>query len=95
MRTTCPFTGEDSSGRNAIPRPVGGGVVGDAITRVADGARAGTLIRKHLHNGKNAIAFSGRVGTRALPPGAYRATLTATNKKGKGKPVTIRFTIVP
>ena len=58
------------------------------------GPKAGTLKRSHLHNGPNAIAFSGRIGRRALKPGKYLATLTASNAKGKAKPVTVRFTIV-
>jgi PKD repeat protein len=56
--------------------------------------RAGKLTRSHLHNGPNAIAFSGRIGRRALKPGRYTAKLTASNAKGRAKPVTVRFKIV-
>ena len=56
--------------------------------------KAGTLTRAKLRSGPNAIAFSGRIGKRALKPGKYTATLTASNAKGKAKPVTVRFTIV-
>jgi PKD repeat protein len=56
--------------------------------------KAGTLTRSHLHNGPNAIAFSGRIGTHALKPGKYKASLTASNAKGRAKPVTVKFTVV-
>jgi PKD repeat protein len=56
--------------------------------------KAGTLTRANLRSGPNAIAFSGRIGKRALKPGKYTATLTASNAKGKAKPVTVRFRIV-
>jgi PKD repeat protein len=56
--------------------------------------KAGTLTRAHLHNGPNEIAFSGRIGTHKQKPGKYTATLTASNAKGKAKPVTLKFTIV-
>jgi PKD repeat protein len=55
---------------------------------------AGALTRAKLHNGPNAIKFSGRIGKRALKPGKYKATLTASNAKGKAKPITMGFTIV-
>jgi hypothetical protein len=68
------------------------------ITRRARGKRralkVGTLTRANLPNGTNAIAFSGRIGRRALKPGAYKATLRARNAKGRSKPVTVRFSIV-
>jgi PKD repeat protein len=40
---------------------------------------AGTLIRKSLPAGRATIAFSGRVGTRALASGSYLATVAATD----------------
>ena len=40
--------------------------------------RAGTLTRERGLAGPNKVAFSGRVGRRALTVGRYRATLTAT-----------------
>jgi PKD repeat protein len=70
-----------------------------AIARARRGGRpakkrAGTLTRAHLHNGPNAIAFSGRVGRRALKPGRYVATLSASNAKGRARRVALRFRIV-
>jgi hypothetical protein len=56
--------------------------------------KAGTLTRANLPNGADRIAFSGRIGKRALKPGAYRATLSARNAKGKAKPVTLKFSVV-
>jgi hypothetical protein len=40
--------------------------------------KAGTLTRRRGRAGANKVAFSGRIGRRALPVGRYRATLTAT-----------------
>jgi PKD repeat protein len=67
------------------------------IKRRAAGARSikvGTLTRAHLPNGRNTIAFSGRIGKRALNPGAYTATLSARNAKGRSKPTSVKFSIV-
>jgi PKD repeat protein len=62
------------------------------ITRGAK--KVGRLTRKHPPNGRETIPFSGRIGHRALKPGAYKATLRARNAKGKAKPVTVRFVVV-
>jgi PKD repeat protein len=56
--------------------------------------KVGTLTRAHLHNGPNAIAFSGRIGRRALRPGSYTATLSARNAKGRSKPIAVPFSVV-
>lgn len=56
--------------------------------------KAGALTRANLRSGPNAISFSGRIGKKALVPGKYKATLTASNAKGKAKPVTMGFTVV-
>ncbi len=54
----------------------------------------GTLTRTS-HQGKNRVAFSGRIGSKALKPGRYQATITATDPaKNTSKPQTISFTIV-
>lgn len=67
-----------------------------AFSRQVEGhpQSAGALTRAKLRNGPNAIKFSGRIGKRALKPGKYKATLTASNAKGKAKPITMGFTIV-
>jgi hypothetical protein len=55
---------------------------------------AGTL-KRSSHRDANRIAFSGRIGHRALRPGRYVATVTATDAKGKrSAPRTLRFTVV-
>jgi hypothetical protein len=54
----------------------------------------GTLTRAHLKAGKASVPFSGRIGRRALRPGRYTATISATNGSGSTKPVRLRFTIV-
>jgi hypothetical protein len=80
-----------------VPRAAIAAACAIAITRVRHGKRplkAGRLTRAHLLNGTNTIPFSGRIGKRALKPGAYKATLKARNAKGGAKPVTVRFSIV-
>jgi hypothetical protein len=54
---------------------------------------AGTLHRS-AHAGHNSIAFSGRIGKKALKPGRYRARITATTARGRTKPKTLTFRIV-
>jgi hypothetical protein len=54
----------------------------------------GTLTRANEPAGADELPFSGRVGHRALHPGAYRATLTAKNATGAPKPAGLSFTIV-
>jgi hypothetical protein len=51
----------------------------------------GTLSR-HASGGTNAVAFSGRIGRKALVPGSYRATLSLS--WGTAASRTLRFTIV-
>ncbi|MCA1684032.1 MAG: hypothetical protein LC708_02750, partial [Actinobacteria bacterium] len=54
----------------------------------------GTLTRTS-DKGANRVAFSGRIGSKALKPGHYQATLTATDAaKNASKPKTVVFTIV-
>jgi hypothetical protein len=55
---------------------------------------AGTLTRKGKA-GANKVPFSGRIGTKPLPPGRYRAMLRATDAAGnRSKPKTVKFRIV-
>ncbi len=61
--------------------------------RCARVIRKGTLTRTS-HRGANRFAFSGRIGSRALKPGRYQATLTATASPKTSRPRTITFTIV-
>ncbi len=47
------------------------------------------------HQGANAVAFSGRIGSRALKPGSYQATLIATDSALRtSRPQTIGFTVL-
>jgi putative cell wall-binding protein len=47
------------------------------------------------HSGSNKLTFSGRIGSRALNPGTYEATLTAVNAASlSSRPKTIFFVIV-
>jgi hypothetical protein len=48
------------------------------VRRTFRWVRAGTLTRRRGRAGSNQVAFSGRIGRRALASGRYRATLTAT-----------------
>jgi Tol biopolymer transport system component len=57
--------------------------------------RAGTLTRSKTKAGKNSIAFSGRLGRKALRPGAYQASLVATDAAGqKSTPRVVKFSVV-
>jgi len=56
--------------------------------------RVGTLTRKSKA-GRNTIAFSGRIGRKALAPASYRATITARASTGPtSTPSSATFTIV-
>ena len=44
----------------------------------------GTLTRRNVAAGRGTLAFSGRVGRRALPAGSYRMTVTPTDAQGLG-----------
>ena len=53
------------------------------------------LTRAGTGTGSNRVAFTGRIGRKALHPGRYRATVTATDRAGNvSAPRTIRFRIV-
>ncbi len=53
------------------------------------------LTRKGLAAGPQRIAFSGRIGRKALKPGAYRLTVVATTANGtKSKPRRATFTVL-
>jgi DNA-binding beta-propeller fold protein YncE len=54
----------------------------------------GTLTRASEPQGADSIAFSGRIGHRALSPQPYQAVLSASNTGGRSKPVTLSFAIV-
>jgi hypothetical protein len=57
--------------------------------------RATGTLKRASHKGANRIAFSGRIGRRALKPGRYVATITAADASGKrSAPRTLRFTVV-
>jgi DNA-binding beta-propeller fold protein YncE len=58
-------------------------------------ARAGALQRLNRPAGLNTLAFSGRIGGRALRPGRYRATLVATDAQGRrSAPRRASFTVL-
>jgi hypothetical protein len=53
------------------------------------------LTRSKTKLGANTVAFTGRVGKKKLTPGAYRATLVATDPTGnRSKPARVTFTVV-
>ena len=57
--------------------------------------RARGSLERAGNAGANRIAFSGRIGSRALGPGRYRATLTATDPaRHRSRPASVSFTIV-
>jgi hypothetical protein len=54
----------------------------------------GALTRR-VPGGESRVAFSGRLGRRALKPGAHRAVLVATDRAGNRSPaVRLRFRVV-
>jgi hypothetical protein len=56
---------------------------------------AGTLSRRGLKAGRRSVAFSGRVGRRALAAGRYRATLRAKDATGHvSRSRSLTFTVV-
>jgi len=64
------------------------------VRRCTRYVRAGVLTRTS-HQGANRVAFSGRIGKRALKPARYRTTLTATDAGGNASaPRNVTFTIV-
>lgn len=54
----------------------------------------GTLKRNGTAAGRRSVAFSGRIGRKALAPGSYRAVVKASNAAGSAKPATLAFTVV-
>jgi PKD domain len=54
----------------------------------------GTLTRAKEPKGSDAVAFSGRLGHKALRPGAYTATLVVTAAGGRSAPVKLAFTVL-
>lgn len=53
-----------------------------------------TTLKRSGHGGLNKIAFSGRIRKRALKPGSYTATFTASNSAGTSAARTVTFKIV-
>jgi hypothetical protein len=56
--------------------------------------RVGTLTRANLTAATQRIAFSGRIGRRALVPHAFTATLIASNAAGRSRATRLAFTIL-
>ncbi len=56
---------------------------------------SGTITRRAVRAGRVSLAFSGRIGSKALTRGTYVATVTAKNTLGtKSRSASARFTIV-
>jgi Tol biopolymer transport system component len=53
----------------------------------------GALARRGVDAGRHSVAFSGRIGRKALRPGRYRATLWAANGAGKSRSVRLAFRV--
>jgi Tol biopolymer transport system component len=56
--------------------------------------KKGALVRGGLAARRHSIAFSGRIGRKALKPSRYRAVLVARNAGGNSKPVKLTFRVV-
>jgi hypothetical protein len=89
----------------AIQRPAAGKRKGKSCVKPSKRLRrarkctrwktVGTLIRKGLPSGAVTIPFTGRLGTKALPPGPYQAAITARGSNGRrSRQATARFRIV-
>jgi hypothetical protein len=64
------------------------------IRRVVTRRTAGRLIRS-ARSGSNVLRFSGRIGSKALKPGRYRAVLTATDAAGnRSAPKSVSFRVL-
>jgi hypothetical protein len=55
----------------------------------------GVLTRARESAGADSIAFSGRLGSKPLPKGTYKATLTATAAGLRSAPASVSLTILP
>ena len=55
---------------------------------------SGTLTRASESAGADSVAFTGRIGRRALPGGRYTALLRATDAAGTSRSVQVAFTVV-
>jgi hypothetical protein len=56
--------------------------------------KRGALVRSGRAAGRHRVAFSGRIGRKALRPGRYRATLVARNAAGASRSVRLAFRVV-
>lgn len=57
--------------------------------------RAGTLTRRNLAAGAQAVPFSGRIGKKKLAPGSYQVKVVGTDAAGnKSRAATAAFTVV-
>jgi Tol biopolymer transport system component len=55
----------------------------------------GTLTRERTHAGANRVRFTGRLGSRPLPPSGYSAVVVATDAAGnRSKPRSVKFHVV-
>ena len=103
--TTVRYTlSETATVRMVIARRESGRRVGSSCRKATRALRKrkrctrfvarGTL-RRASRAGANRVAFSGRIGRRALPRGTYRMTLTATDPAGNRSAArTLRFTVL-
>jgi hypothetical protein len=85
----------------ALSTPAAARAVGELAQKpgaagcVSEDGAATMLTRRHRPAGRNSVAFSGRIRSKALARGTYRATITATDAAGnRSAPRTAIFTIV-
>jgi virginiamycin B lyase len=90
MRIERRLAGRRSGRRCLAPRPML-----RSRKPCARFVRRGTLVRRNLAAGTQRIAFSGRIGGKALKPGRYRLTAVAVADGGdRSKPRRASFTVV-
>jgi hypothetical protein len=102
--TTFVFSlSEDATTRIKLARERSGRRKGKRCVKPRRGLRRrcvrltamGTLKRSKTHTGTNRVKFTGRIGSKALRPGRYRATLVATDAAGnRSRPRTVKFRVV-
>jgi hypothetical protein len=105
--TSFHFTlSEPASVKIAIERPAAGLRSGPRCLAPSDRLRrkhakhcprtvaVGALIRPRETQGPDAVAFTGRLGSKPLSPGSYKAIITATATGLTSTPVTLSFTVL-
>ena len=63
-------------------------------TKKVDGTTVKATVTKALTKGSSAIKLTSKVGSKKLPPGTYKVTVSAMNSVGTSVAVVLKLTIV-